>query len=262
LELADLLQSGRIVAFPKRLVEWALALRVPAVHLGWESAREFLRLSEAPQAQVAWLHPEFVRRTRRALAGYPPRSPFAPAGRPSFRANLFALEDLRRHISCLAASSPLEPFERRYPYLDRELLEFLYAIPREQLLRPGQRRSLMRRSLRGLVPDEILDRKRKGFLARAPVAALQAELGRLLLETNTMLAGDLHIVEQSRFQRSLRRAAEGQAVPVIPILRTLLVEAWLRHLSEWTECCTLPLFPFASIESRLYTSPDARSSFS
>jgi asparagine synthase (glutamine-hydrolysing) len=259
LELADLLQSGRIVAFTKRLVEWALALRVPAVHLGWESAREFLRLSEAPQAQVAWLHPEFVRRTRRALAGYPP---FAPAGRPSFRANLFALEDLRRHISCLAASSPREPFERRYPYLDRELLEFLYAIPRAQLLRPGQRRSLMRRSLRGLVPDQILDRKRKGFLARAPVAALQAELGRLLLETNTMLAGDLHIVEQSRFQRSLRRAAEGQAVPVIPILRTLLVEAWLRHLSEWTQCCALPLFPFASIESQLYTSPDARSSFS
>ena len=262
LELADLLQSARIVAFTKRLFAWSLALRVPAVHLGWESAREFLRLPELAEAQVAWLHPEFARRTRRALAGYPPRSPLLPRGRPSFRANLFALEDLRRHIGCLAASSAVETFERRYPYLDRELLEFLYAIPREQLLRPGQRRSLMRRSLCGLVPEEILDRKRKGFLLRAPVAALQAELDCLLLKTNTMLASDLHIVDRSGFQRSLRRAAEGQGVPMIPILRTLLVEAWLRHLSEWTPCSTLPLLSFESLESPFYTSSDARSSFS
>ena len=33
--------------------------------------------------------------------------------------------------------------------------EFMYAIPREQLVRPGQRRSLMRRALAGVVPDEL-----------------------------------------------------------------------------------------------------------
>ena len=32
---------------------------------------------------------------------------------------------------------PFEPpYEKRYPYLDRSLLEFMFAIPREQLVRP------------------------------------------------------------------------------------------------------------------------------
>ena len=62
------------------------------------------------------------------------------------------LEALRRQLACDALSSE-PPYEKRYPYLDRALLEFMYAIPREQLVRPGQRRSLMRRALVGIVPD-------------------------------------------------------------------------------------------------------------
>ena len=49
----------------------------------------------------------------------------------------------------------------RYPYYDRDFLEFMYAIPREQIVRVGQRRSLMKRALVGIVPDEILNRKKK-----------------------------------------------------------------------------------------------------
>ena len=37
--------------------------------------------------------------------------------------------------------------EARYPYLDQNLIEFILSIPADQLLRPGERRSLMRRSL-------------------------------------------------------------------------------------------------------------------
>ena len=35
----------------------------------------------------------------------------------------------------------------------------------EQLVRPNQRRSLMRRALVGIVPAEILNRRRKAFIA-------------------------------------------------------------------------------------------------
>jgi len=52
---------------------------------------------------------------------------------------------------------------KRYSFLDRDLLEFLFNMPRDQLVRPNQRRSLFRRAMRGIVPDLVLDRPRKAF---------------------------------------------------------------------------------------------------
>ena len=48
--------------------------------------------------------------------------------------------------------------------LDRDFLEFMYAIPREQIVRVGQRRSLMKRALVDIVPNELLNRRRKAFI--------------------------------------------------------------------------------------------------
>jgi asparagine synthase (glutamine-hydrolysing) len=54
------------------------------------------------------------------------------------------------------------------PYYDRDLVQFLLSIPRSQILRPGQRRSLMRRALRNKVPGDVLLRKSKGVAQQAP----------------------------------------------------------------------------------------------
>ena len=51
--------------------------------------------------------------------------------------------------------------EARFPYLDRDFLEFLYAVPREQIVGVGKRRFLMKRALVSIVPDELLNRRRK-----------------------------------------------------------------------------------------------------
>jgi|SRR6266480_2909100 len=96
-------------------------------------------------------------------------SVFGP--RPSFQANLNTLANLRRQIN-VNNLSKVACFEKRYPYLDRGLLEFVYSIPREQLVRPGQRRSLMRRALVGIVPKEILERRRKAFFVKKPVTRI------------------------------------------------------------------------------------------
>src|SRR6202043_1291710 len=105
------------------------------------------------------------------------------------------------------------PQEKRYPYLDRGLLEFLYAVPREQLVRPGQRRSLMRRALVGIVPDEVLNRKRKAFVVRAPLAAISAESFQFAEMTRDMRVSSLGIVDANGFSEALRKAGHGQEVP-------------------------------------------------
>ena len=118
-----------------------------------------------------WLQSHFVKRHWRALTGYPSRTKLL-GPLPSFQSNVGTLEGLQRQLACTALPFG-PPFEKRYPYLDRSLLEFMFAIPREQLVRPTQRRSLMRRALVGIVPDEILNRKRKAFVARSPMVAIK-----------------------------------------------------------------------------------------
>ena len=112
-----------------------------------------------------WLQSSFVKHHRAALSGYPFRTKLL-GPLPSFQGNMRTFDALQRQLACKAL--PLEPpFEKRYPCLDRSLLEFIFAIPREQLVRPTQRRSLMRRALVGIVPEEILNRKAKAFLPGA-----------------------------------------------------------------------------------------------
>src|SRR4029077_4900258 len=97
-----------------------------------------------------WLDSDFTCRHRGALSGYETRLKLCSA-LPSFQDNIATLNALRRQVgSDHPSAEPLH--ETRYPFLDRDLLEFLFAVPRDQLVRPGQRRSLMRRALSGVVP--------------------------------------------------------------------------------------------------------------
>jgi asparagine synthase (glutamine-hydrolysing) len=61
--------------------------------------------------------------------------------------------------------------ENRSPYLDRHLCEFASRIPTRELINDGYVKSILRDSMRGIVPDQILDNRRKvGF--NAPITGL------------------------------------------------------------------------------------------
>jgi len=163
-----------------------------------------------------------------ALTGYPSRVKlFGPL--PSFQDNVSTLDALRRQLARTAL--PFEPpYERRYPYLDRDLLKFMFAIPREQLVRPTQRRSLMRRALVGIVPDEILNRKTKAFVARSPMIAIANDWAHFAGMTQNMLSSSLGIVDSERISEALQKVRRGEAVPMITLKRTLFLEEWLKDL--------------------------------
>ena len=56
--------------------------------------------------------------------------------------------------------------ENRSPYLDKELFEFCYSIPSGYLVQNGLAKAVLRDSMRGIVPQQILDNPRKvGFNA-------------------------------------------------------------------------------------------------
>ncbi len=231
-ELADLLSAHQFRDFARQTKIWALDKRTPWFYLLSSVIAEFLPLAlrrcHNHKGAATWLAPAFIRRNRPALWGYEkPLNLFGPL--PSFQANLATLNALRRQIGCL--SLPREPiYERRYPYLDRDFLEFVFAIPREQLLRPGQRRSLIRRALTGIVPSEILNRRRKAFVSRAPIAAIAREWPRLAALRETMTCDSLGIVDRKAFFRVLEAARQGHEVPVVTLLRTIALEDWLNNV--------------------------------
>ncbi|HWR15473.1 MAG TPA: asparagine synthase-related protein [Terriglobales bacterium] len=233
-EIQDLLACGRFTTLRGQLRTWALSKRRPWVHLLLESVSAFCPIvwHSAKCSQLpSWLRPAFVRRHQCAMRGYESRVKlFGPL--PSFQENISVLNLLRRQLAC--GFLPRKPnYEKRYPYLDRNFLEFLYAIPREQIVRPGQRRSLMRRSLRGIVPDEVLERRRKAYLSRGPASMISAEWPHLVSASRAMVSSSVGIVNREAFCEALQRAKEGQAVSIVPLMRTFDIEFWLQsHLSH------------------------------
>jgi asparagine synthase (glutamine-hydrolysing) len=57
--------------------------------------------------------------------------------------------------------------ERRYPFYDRRLVEFCLALPVTQRLSGGWMRMILRRSMKGLLPEEIRWRRRKSSITPA-----------------------------------------------------------------------------------------------
>ena len=229
-ELADLLARAHFGVLAHQLKVWALEKRKPWFYLFWESARGFFPppLVGVPKHMrpAPWLQPSFVKRHRAALTGYPSRMQvFGPL--PSFQENVGTLNALRRQLARTAL--PFEPpYEKRYPYLDRGLLEFMFAIPREQLVRPAQRRSLMRRALVGIVPDEILNKKGKAFAVRSSLVAISTNWPHFVEMTRHMVSSSLGIVDAERISNVLERARCGETTPIVTLMRTIDIEGWLR----------------------------------
>lgn len=68
-------------------------------------------------------------------------------------------------------NSMYHSIESRAPFLDRKLFEYCHSIPTQYLIQEGAAKAVLREAMRGIVPDAILNNKRKvGF--NAPILEL------------------------------------------------------------------------------------------
>jgi asparagine synthase (glutamine-hydrolysing) len=58
--------------------------------------------------------------------------------------------------------------EARVPFLDHRLVEFSMQVPTDEKLRDGRTKSILKRAMEGILPDEIIHRPKQGF--GAPVS--------------------------------------------------------------------------------------------
>jgi asparagine synthase (glutamine-hydrolysing) len=129
------------------------------------------------------------------------------------------------------ASSAQTLEEARYPFLDQTLIEFVLSIPPDQLLRPGERRALMRRSLAGIVPQEILSRRTKQVGERTPMIILEKFWDELQSIYQTSLSSRHGYIHEAQLVKTICEARAGKSTPLVRVLWTISLEYWLRDLA-------------------------------
>jgi asparagine synthase (glutamine-hydrolysing) len=233
-QLADLIVQFKVVSLAKQLTAWSLVKRRPWIQLLWQSAIGALPASLGQylvsEAKIeSWIRKDFAKRTKLAIKQVDVDEHFG-LWLPS---RLSYVSGVLMMASKLAKYTPpvssLE--ETRYPYLDQNLIEFILSIPASQMLRPGERRSLMRRSLAGIVPQEILSRRTKQLGARTPVLVLEKHWDELRSIYETSLSWSLGYVHEDRFLKVISDARAGKTVPLVRVLRVISLEYWLRDLA-------------------------------
>ncbi|MGA8230606.1 MAG: asparagine synthase-related protein [Candidatus Acidiferrales bacterium] len=234
-QLADSIVLLRPIQLARQLKAWSLTRKMPWIQL---LVQALVRLFPAParamfmeQGRVPnWISPRFARRHQIARCQLGPESA-ASSWLPSDRDYTQSIVAMTRQLAFFPQHF-LESEERRYPFLDRELIEFLSAIPANQLLRPGQRRSLMRRALVGLVPSEVLARRTKANGARGALADLHNCWLEMEALFTSPLSAQLGYVDQGRLEEHLRAAKGGDASQLFKLLKAIYLEMWLRSLAD------------------------------
>lgn len=230
LGLADSLVHGR----PRELLAgWRQAARsgrIPYLPLALDALRSALgpRWSgDLPGRVATWVHPRFARRVRERRDQFATTRARAEVRLPSLRMRLVELDDVIDVVSVAHDRGP-RPLVVTYPFLDRTLVELCLSLPFEQLVRHGETRSIQRRALAGLVPAKVLGRRSKATMQDAFVLALRQQMPRLQPLLAELRVAELGLVEPRIFTAQLRRARYQGSVNVVPLLRVLALEHWLR----------------------------------
>jgi asparagine synthase (glutamine-hydrolysing) len=231
-ELADFIAAGRPAGAIRRATSWSLANRSNFFRLCVDSMRYIHdQMNHASVSAIPWLTKDTRERCYTALQDLP-LSIYRPFGvHPS------AVGASRTWWFTLRTQPHLRPseiyrFEYRYPYLDRDLVDFLLKVPLQQLSAPGRRRFMMRRALKGIVPEEILERRRKAFLMQTPLARVSYLAPTLRALINSSTLADLGCIDPKALIKALNDTTTGTNVQWWGlILRYAHLETWLKFRS-------------------------------
>ncbi len=115
-----------------------------------------------------------------------------------FYTNFYLCDNILAKID---RASMLVSLETRAPFLDIDLVDFVRRVPHQFKLRGGETKFLLKRALRGIVPDTILDRPKKGF---------GIPLSQWLREMSPPSPQSIPYVDRAWFQEGWRRHRDRQ----------------------------------------------------
>ncbi len=162
-------------------------------------------------------------------------APITPQGSDALNRHLYGAL-MRESIPALLhyedRNSMAYSIEARVPFLDHRLVEFALAVPAEQKIRGVETKVFMRRAIKGIVPDEIAERKDKlGYptpLAQWLRADLREEVDDFLNER--VFQRDWYDPAQARaiWRAHLDGARNAERI----IYRMITAELWYEQVTQ------------------------------
>ena len=146
--------------------------------------------------------------------------------------------------------------ESRVPFLDHVLVEFAARLPDRLKLRGFTTKRILREAIRGLLPEEILSRRKMGFpvpFAKWTRDRWQPVVRDVLLDRRARERG---FINASAVERLLDAHRDGTADGGDAIWALMNFELWFRTFIDGQGVQTLPSAP-RTIESRIPT-PQSR----
>jgi asparagine synthase (glutamine-hydrolysing) len=230
---AERLRALHLRQFCGEMFEWSLLTRQPLLHAVFQTLMQLLprsvRIQLTDTARLdPWIDRAFARRHQLPARQLGVLNPHTSLG-PGMRDSTQAYDSLTSLLTHMYPS----PVERRFPFLDRPLFEFLVSVPRDQILRPGQRRSLLRRALSGILPSEILLRKTKTGQSQCYIATINKHWRQIEEITRDPLTCALGYFNRSALYQALCELKSGRSpVFMSRLLRSLSLEIWLREFAR------------------------------
>lgn len=234
-ELADLLVQWRFGSLCARAFRWCLPTRTPLLHEVIDTGKSTWAAYFGPR-QLRNITPNWVSgRLKKTLQSRKADRADVADRLRLLPSQIFAGEAWESILDSLPHLKPgiLCRYEFRYPYLDRELVDFLLAIPRTQLVQPGRRRYMMRNAMKGIVPYEVLERKRKALVQRSPLIAFRRRQQALKRLLSSPLTAERSFVELPLVNAALESVWSGNTAAEWPsLLRLIDLEIWLQGHKE------------------------------
>ncbi len=127
--------------------------------------------------------------------------------------------------------SMMASLEARAPFLDHELAEFAAAIPFNLKLKGGNTKFILKEAARGLLPDDIINRKKHGF--GVPLGAwLRQDIGAARDILLSRRARERGLLDMTVVERLIREHESGARDHNRQLWALLTLEEWHRQFVD------------------------------
>ena len=119
--------------------------------------------------------------------------------------------------------------ESRVPFLDHRLVEFVFSLKDSDKFKSGVTKNILRRSLSGILPEKIRDRRdKKGFVTPGEIKWLRGPLNYLVEGMDYNKLGFLNI---SKTKKIINDFNSGNDSNSNIVWRSVVLNHWLKNNS-------------------------------
>ena len=228
--LADLLRRGQLVQLWGELDRWQRALKMPLSNLAMRYAlRPLMGCAGISYGWTPgghdWIDRGFAARWNLRDRSRSSNMPRTARG----IADQWHVERIGWITGFLLRGYLEKACDIRYPFLHRPLVELALAMPWSLKAVPGEPKAILRRAMKGILPERVRCRTQNASTGHAVYNGLRKEWPVLEKLVDSSVLVELGAVDRERLRTALHLARQGHAPDLGGLLSTLTLDAWLQH---------------------------------